>query len=44
MSIIKTNAMNNFANADITDDIFFCRIMSEKQYALPLLQRIFPQL
>ena len=44
MSVIKTNAMNNFANADITDDIFFCRIMSEKQYALPLLQRIFPQL
>ncbi len=44
MSLIKTNAMNNFANADITDDIFFCRIMSEKDYALPLLQRIFPQL
>ena len=44
MSVIKTNAMSNFANADITDDIFFCRIMSEKQYALPLLQRIFPQL
>ncbi len=44
MGVIKTNAMSNFANADITDDIFFCRIMSEKQYALPLLQRIFPQL
>lgn len=44
MDIINKNAINQFNQATISDDIFFCKIMSEKKFALPLLQRILPDL